>query len=355
MAKALLNDLPVDLPKKTLESMFTTYPKLNLSHPTSYVLWSGEKIKTHLSEICHASMRYEKDNWDQLVTAVPKSDQLSLEYLRMLIRGPFRSMAHLIRLDRVKDNYYIHCMSLDLWPANVLFNFCIASRIPIEFDYFLKPWATRCEAGFDATLAFLLTYSYGKTPKDKVRSFYNDRVGHLWLDPASSWTNILHGEFINPSAPFKTNPNGVTPTNCIWGISEDYKKLKTMSDEEVAEFYEVPIRIAELPPQPKAMKVKINPLVNNYILQAMQAEQALPPMHVAQQVDGGAEPGVAVLHDEGPMPPPNPLVNAWNIMANFDGDQPQVEIQPVEAFPEPDDFEDDPVDEFEEDMLDDDF
>lgn len=216
-------------------------------------------------------MIYDGSGFDEMVTAVPKSDELSLEYLRMLIRGPFRSMSDLIKIDRIKNNYYLHIMELGKWPANVLMNFCIASRIPIEFGYLLSPWAKRCEAGFDPTLAFLLTYSYGckntlygvADEQFDYRSFSVARSGHMWLDPASKWMNILTGMPEKVSKPFKTHPGDSRPTNLIWGHCNDHQQLREMTDEQIADFYTQPLVVLEpLPEPPPPKKAK----QHNYIL-----------------------------------------------------------------------------------------
>lgn len=262
MAKSPYADLPEVL-KTHLPAMFKTYPDLSQPHPSSWFYWTGDKVKAHNLEICHAQMVYDAAGWDEMVTAVPKNDELSLEYLRMLVRGPFRSMSDLIKLDRVGNNYFLHLLSLDKWPGNVLMNFCIASRIPIEFQFLLSPWAKRCEAGFDPTLAFLLTYSYGYNGYTEKqydgRSFVMHRPGHMWLDPASNWTNILNGMFEGVSKPFKTHPKDSRPTNCIWGICQDYKLLLKMTDDEIAAFYTQPIQILEPPKPPPAKQPKKKP------------------------------------------------------------------------------------------------
>ena len=249
MAKSPYTDLPEPL-KTYLPEMFKTYPVLDESGPSSWFVWSGEKVRAYNNKACHSDMYYDVTGWDNLVTAVPNSSDLGLEYLRMLIRGPFRSLSDLVKLDRVKDTYFLHIMSLDKWPANVLMNFCIASRVPIEFSYLLEPWAKRCELGFNPTLAFLLTYSYGadyqRNPYS-YRSFNITRPGHMWLDPKSNWSNILNGTFEKVSRPYKTHPADTNPVNRIWGVCDDHLKLTAMSDEEIAEFYAQPVKVFEAP------------------------------------------------------------------------------------------------------------
>lgn len=245
--------------------MFASYPDLAEKTPSSWFAWTGDKVISHTKEICHAKLCYDGTGWDNLITAVPKNDELSLEYLRMLIRGPFCSMSDLIKLDRVGKNYFLHLLCLNKWPANVLMNFCIASRVPIEFEFLLSPWAARCDKGFEPTLAFLLTYSYGSKWGEPVqhdyRSFDMARVGHMWIDPGSNWTNILFGTFQDVSKPFTTHPQDARPTNLIWGHCDDYWKLQKMTDDEIAAFYTQPIQVLEPPPPPQPVFKKAKKFV----------------------------------------------------------------------------------------------
>jgi hypothetical protein len=305
--------------EKYLPQLFDTYPNISFYDPddfkkkkiSSWFVWTKDgKIKTHFNKVCHADMHYyASTGWDELITAVPKSDDLSLEYLRMIIRGPFKSMSHLIKLDKVDNNYYLHCMSLDKWPANVLFNFCIASRVPIEFSGLLKPWAKRCEEGYDPVLAYLLTYSYGY-PQKTTRSFHFGRPGHLWFDPGSDWQNILNGTFQNVSDSYKTSPSDCCPSNIIWGYNKDSVKFQSMSDEQIAEFYKKPIQVLEPLPPPEPPKKKkqlglgyqinwdLNPAlqqVNNF--GQVNFEQQ-PPQPVVLEVDVEIDEDFEWIEDE---------------------------------------------------------
>lgn len=301
MAKSPYTDIPEPL-KSRLPAMFSSYPNLDSHTPSSWFVFTYDKVIAHNAGPCHADLQHDGQGWNELVTAVPNNSEVALEYLRMLIRGPFRSMSDLIKLDRIKDTYYLHCLNLAKWPANVLMNFCIASRVPIEFKYLLEGWAERCEAGFDPTLAFLLTYSYGTgngwSKSSTSRTFQHYRGGHLWLDPASDWSNILNGVMERTSLPFKTNPGTCRPTNIIWGHSSDYMKLQDMSDKEIAAFYAQPIAVYEKPAPPKPIQMyKLKPFnVQEAQAQAVQFLQELP---VAAQQAGWAQ-----IHAEIVIPPP---------------------------------------------------
>lgn len=327
MAKSPYTELPEPL-KTLLPNMFSWYSKLDEATPSSWFVWTDKEARSYDLEICHNNLYYDVGGWDNLVTAVPKSDELSLEYLRMLIRGPFKSISDLIRLDRCGNNYYLHLLSLDKWPANVLMNFCIASRVPIEFDYLLSPWAQRCEKGFEPTLAWLLTYSYGVKQgtheQFDYRAFEMARPGHLWLDPASSWTNILSGTFTKVSKSFKTHPHESRPTNVIWGHSSDYEDLVKMTDEQIAEFYSKPIQVLEAPSKPEP---KVN--VKKYF-QLGQPPQ--PDEHWGMPVPI-ANPALEIAQQQ-----PWPVLPVWNMIMHPEHEGPNNEPENNdEWFPEEND------------------
>ncbi len=332
MAKSPYAELPGPL-KQKLPAMFASYPNLNKDKPSSWIMWSGEKVVDFTLDICHAKMAHASSGWDEMVTAVPNSSEVALEYLRMLVRGPFRSMSDLIRLDRVKDNYYLHLLSLSKWSANVLMNFCIASRVPIEHKFMLEPWAKRCELGFNPTLAFLLTYSYGSDANQKIgteRDFSFYRSGHMWLDPSSSWSQIIQGVITGQSASYKIRPASCRPTNVIWGHCKDYVQLKLMSDDEISEFYTQPIEVYEKPPIPVVKKK----LPFNYInaVGEINAAQAAGAVNFVNQImPGGPAHPFPDIHDEVELNVQAPLAHAPNDQPEpFEGFWQENEDEPLE-------------------------
>lgn len=224
---------------EVLPALFQTYPKLNQSTPSSWIVWKNDgEVKQRYSAICHASMATDGPGWDELITAVPQSNSISLGYQRMLINGPFRAFSDLISLSKSEDFYYLHCSKLDKWPANVLFNYCIATRLPIEWNHYLPLFNELVEKGFDQTLAFLLSYATrGKGETEWNFPFH----GHMWLDAASDWTRVLSGDMTKLSTSFKERPQGCRPCNAIWGHSEAHNEFRGKTFEEVAEFFNVPI------------------------------------------------------------------------------------------------------------------
>lgn len=225
-------------PDFQLKALLASYPELNKEYPSSWFSWSdnpGIKPKMQLKAICHADMRYAAAGHDHLVTAVPKDSKISLKYLRMLINGPFKAFSDLIELVETKDGHYLQCNELKRWPAPVLFNFCIATRVPIEFPKQLEGWASLREEGYPEVLAFLLSRSTGGEKFKNVRGFPDH--GHYWFDASADWKKIISGDPDLTGLNYHTSPTSITPTNVIWGKSYDYMHIKSLDDTKTAEFF----------------------------------------------------------------------------------------------------------------------
>jgi hypothetical protein len=190
-------------------------------------------------------MRFTPKGYDFLVTAVPNSDKVSLAYLRMLIHGPFKSVSDLISLVRVKDQYYLQCSDLEKWPAPLIFNFCVASRAPIEFEDQLDHWWSLVKEGYPEMLGFLLSHSCGGNNFKWERTF--PESGHHWFDPQSDWKRIMDGNPDLTGYRYDKYPASVTPSNVIWGVSEDYKIISKLDNVKAAEYFDFKFP----PPRPK--------------------------------------------------------------------------------------------------------
>lgn len=225
-------------PALPLKSLIASYSKLDKEDPSSWLVWSdNENLQpvVYTNAVCHTNMRFTPIGYDHLVTAVPKSDKVSLSYLRMLIHGPFRAMSDLIHLVLTKDGCYLQCSDLKRWPAPVLFNFCVASRVPIEFQNILDLWVDLLEDGYPDTLAFLLSHSTGGQPFKAYRQY--PQHGHFWFDPSSDWRLILDGKPDLSGPNYHQHPGEITPSNVIWGKSYDYEVVRKLDDLKAAEFY----------------------------------------------------------------------------------------------------------------------
>lgn len=177
--------------------------------------------------VCHANMRYyEPGLWDEMLAAVPNSTHLGVGYIKWLIDRPFYAFRDYISLQRMPESgeYFLHITGLDKFPANALFNFCIASRMPIECPQILDMWSKIMALGFDHTLAFLIAGMAKPvdtvTLESKLECFGPLHTGHWWYDMTSDWGLILSGSPTKLSDPYKDSPTGCTPCNRIWGFKD---------------------------------------------------------------------------------------------------------------------------------------
>jgi len=229
-----LPDPAIELARKAKEeaiirNLVHFYPVMSKEHPASWAVFSDdlEHVEHFNLKPCHAVM-YDHDSfvYDQLITAVTSSRPIDIEFLKYLIHGPYHQFNDRISIETIDEDYFIRCRDLSTWPANVLYNFCIATRVPIEFPHFIDDWWKLNRADVDPGLAFLIvcrnTYGNHRVPPDpwswKLTDLYCPG-GHFPFDAVSRWDTWIKGVPLlkSYSANFKDNPSGVTPSNTIWG------------------------------------------------------------------------------------------------------------------------------------------
>lgn len=282
---------------------------MNDGNPSSWFVWSKnpERVpKLYLEKVCHADMRFTPKGYDYLVTAVPKCDKVSLAYLRMLIHGPFKSVSDLISLVKVKDQYYLQCSDLEKWPAPLIFNFCVASRAPIEFENQVNHWWTLVQEGYPEMLGFLLSHSCGGKNFEYERTY--PESGHHWFDPQSDWKRIIEGNPDLTGYRYDKYPASVTPSNVIWGRSEDYKIIRKLDNVKAAEYFGFVF------PQPRS---KVKPRDPNEIkwkndyweaMPAMAPDAVQAAMNQLNQIQMQNAPNGAWAQAQ-PVAPPQPFIH----------------------------------------------
>lgn len=200
---------------KLFEKMMSS--DLDNEHPASYILIGRDPrgALKHLEEcfnfVCHAKLAWVAPNlYDEVITRTGPITPENERYLSSLLVGPYKDWQHLIEL----QPGYAHIRRLDLMPANVLYNFCIASRVAVEFPDWFK---TFDEA--DPLKSYVEGVVANKFP------FYVNS-NHLWFGNGTGKSmpadvqapNVLAGK-MNPnklSAPYKSSPSACTPCNIIW-------------------------------------------------------------------------------------------------------------------------------------------
>lgn len=318
-----------------LKEVLESYPELGVENPSSFMLIDDIKSSCWIKgpTACHGDMPYlQPGQWDRMITAVPMAKPNDLAYIAMLIDGPFRGFSDLITLNKDVDSglYYLELTNLDKWPANVLYNFCIATRVPIEWPGILSYWSYLVAKGYNATLAFLISTSNHGRPfkKERVWNYTN----HMWLDATSDWGTILSGSPLMTCKSYKSSPESCTPTNKIWGQSTDYAKLIKASDEEIADHF----ALTPVPLKPKPVRKSRSKSINAGFNQLFGLDN-LPP-----------GPGWGqVAHNELQVVPAEPVPVDPQPFADWDfPDDPEVDDH---------DDDHDPFDDFHEDIDDDDF
>lgn len=242
-------------PALQLKELLASYPSLDAGNPSSWFVWSDDPAippKSYTLQVCHADMRYTQKGYDYLVTAVPRIDNVSLKYLRMITHGPFKAFSDLITLGKFKDQYYLQCSELKKWPAPVLFNFCVASRVPIEFQDQLDGWSNLIDEGYPEVLSFLMSHSVGGGVFKHNRYFPDH--GHHWFDPSSDWKNIISGTPDLTGLNYRSFPTSVTPSNAIWGKSDDHAIISSFDNVKAAEYF----GFKHPPPREKARKLDMS-------------------------------------------------------------------------------------------------
>lgn len=294
-------------------------------------------------------MRYTPKGYNYLVTAVPKSDHVSLSYLRMLIHGPFKGVSDLIHLVKTKEGYYLQCSDLEKWPSAVLFNFCMASRVPIEFQNQLDGWVDVMDEGYPEVLAFLLSHSTEGKKFKAYRSY--PEHGHHWFDPSSDWRRIIEGRPDLSGLNYGNYPTSVTPSNSIWGKTYDYDVVRKMDNVKAAEFYgwKHPPK-KEKPKFPDDLKMKKNmywDIEGGGQPIGLQANQYAAAINHLNQIHLQAAPNGAwaqvaqAIHDEMPQPPQPAIVAPPNWILEDDVAEAPDDEPDFDEYP---DFDEEPLD-----------
>lgn len=277
-------------PKKERDlalNLVKTYPHIQKNSPSCWVMFNNDftEIAEEYLQVCHAKMACNPGYsgygiklgvYDQLLTAVPNSSELALDYLTWLIKGPFRSIKDHVHLKTLKDEtgttyHYVHVTGLDVIPSNVVYNFCIATRTPIEWVAILEAWDKMVNAGVTRPLALLIAPYVDKvtrmsksdvmfqqgvqSPLNWELKFSYPETGHYWLDEQSDWTRVILGDpdYSKFARPYKESHLGARPCNIIWGKGDRkfFESLKNKTVKEVVAMFAPKTEEPEIPPELK--------------------------------------------------------------------------------------------------------
>jgi hypothetical protein len=184
--------------------------------------------------VCHANLRFVTAGvYDQLITSYLAKTDIDEKFFNFMKNVMYRKYAEFIHLERSDDDVpYIRISDLDKIPANVVYNFCICSRMIVEYPKTVKKWSMLCDLGFHPSLA--LAVSRAELPKKADGSINPDVIvtdvgcdyEHWPFYLKSSIRALIKGEMLTTAASFKSRPMQCIPTNKIWGDAPDLRELK---------------------------------------------------------------------------------------------------------------------------------
>lgn len=358
---------------------------------SSWVVFTNDyqKFEDHHRQVCHMGVRNEEPGYDQLITAAPYHS-IGWRYYQWLSDGPFRAFSDKISLSFLEsgnvDTAYLRLTELGVWPANILYNFVIAARAPIEHQYMINRWTKFVDVGMDKSLAWLVASKIGPNqivqepiePELKAGDveglwsfkppLHHNWNRHDWLCTTSDWNRVINGDFDMSKVThhsYKDNPIMCTPCDVIWGCisGEEFEPMMDKTMEELHEYFKLGVNKFD----PNAPKPKPKPKVGKYMLQvqemiAAQQQAAQLDQNVVNAIMAAAPgAGEPVWNNHpgpvgqllGALPPDGP--QHWNIqpvVVNFANinfgqpaadpvEQPDVQFMPDEPMMDEDDFEDD--------------
>lgn len=220
--------------QEVIQELINTYPQICGYYPTAYVIqdFDGLKVGKCLLEVCHANLKYHITGvFDELITAVPRTEPHELGYVQALIDGPFQKWKDLIELVQLTTGqYYLHIKDLNQIPSKVVYNFCIASRAPIEFPAIVSRWDDLIKGDIHPSVA--LCVSARELFNNKMASLLAPAHGHWWFQANHDWRTIIQGnpKKLDDCPSFSEKPYSSAPADIIWGMGDrtelkDYLKL----------------------------------------------------------------------------------------------------------------------------------
>lgn len=288
----LINSPPTD--KTLLEAVDTiTQKNLNLDygHRAAFATHDAkaDKWETFPVAPCHYDIRTRRgDTVDQILSVVVEGPK-HRRYQEMLLAGPFRAIADKVAIypSPNKELAYLHLTQLDQVPAQMVYNYLIATRFSWEFEEVIDKWLPWADAGYDPVLSYLYA-------ADTVLGYFN---GHVWFDKSSSWKQILAGDMTAEKISYMASPSSCTPCNSIWG-HENGRQRAGLNLEELHEKFGLAKKVEE-PEQIKRkrsrkMRLPADPFANEGLwvelpLPPLPVEPAIPfvnePMHIIDEDD----------------------------------------------------------------------
>lgn len=240
-----------DLVKTVVDS----YPRLNKTSCCSYGVISDDGIhsKSNILHVCHFQLPMSAYNtYDQLITSYPVKDEVDLKFFNFMKNYLYKKWTSYILLEQTEDDkYYIRVTNLSEFPANVLYNLCICSRIIVERPQYLQFWDELVTLGVNNALAFALCRCTLQCPDKPLLDRTIDTIGndnHHWpFYTRLNLANLIANDLVDVSKDYKLDPRKCIPTNTIWG---DHHHLRSAIGKTLREFcssWHEKLKLKEIP------------------------------------------------------------------------------------------------------------
>lgn len=378
-----------------------TYPKINNSSPASWIAYSSDfqYSKKSLLYMCHAQVGYaEAKRYDTMLTAFYAVTEREFAWFDFLKNRLFRDYADRLELvdsgipikaadipdkDLYEKNkgymfphkdaayegktwHYIKITKLDTIPANVVYDFCIATRVIIEYKVQFTNWNTLVAAGCDPGLAYRLCYSISKGNDylgrggDAPDEFLKDPLGfkitalqaghgHWAYDLDAGFDSIILGKMVADKVSplsYKEHPGSSRPCNVLWGnVARDVQKYEGKTVKQLMDEFQPVIN--------QALTEKRELVYVNKVPDAVPPKAEKPKAAgLAAAMDAvaamGAQPGVfQPAPGWGAPPPAGPADRLWRA-ALADQMAAQAQVPAHQLIIDDDDDVDDDFDDFED-------
>lgn len=200
----------------------------------------GKHSEQRISAICHMGMTYggwsvpvPEGVFDQLITSYNAVDVHWFTFFDFLVTYPFKQWANIIHLEQTSEGqYYIRVSDLSAIPNDVLYNFCIFTRVPWEFPRETKVWEGHVKTGMHPCFAFAVCRA---NPKDSVIAvFLAGNSNHWPIDMMVNLERFVQCTPVSRNIPYKTS-NHCIPCNVMWGSTSLH--LKSLQGQTVNDFW----------------------------------------------------------------------------------------------------------------------
>ena len=226
-----------------IKGIASKYKSLAKSSPCAFGGFSTKEDEWFFRETtapCHYRLKTsnEMGGYDQYLTSYLVYGEVELAWFDFMKNHLYRNYADYIHLeqDTKSGAYYILVSDTRKIPAPIFYNLSICSRVPVEFLVDLKRWYEIQKGGVNPGLAFLLTRCLrGGDGRIVQLPILN---GHMWYDGTANVRRIMDGNPESSAPPWFSDPDGCTPCNVIWGVTQDMRTWIGKTYEEIITLYQ---------------------------------------------------------------------------------------------------------------------